>query len=182
MFGLTLGLLTLFAASRRVLGWVVAAATLAGILHPAVARLACRLPRGLAVAVVAVAAVGVVAVVAWRAVDDVADQTDRLRRAAPAAARRVEAGEGRVAELARQARLAERTERFVDEVPERLRGGRPAQALRSAATRGVAYLATFVLTVSIAALSVAAAAVDELAPGDAPVAGTADAAAPLPRS
>ncbi|HVM02944.1 MAG TPA: AI-2E family transporter [Acidimicrobiales bacterium] len=147
MFGLTLGLLALFAASRRVLGWVVAAAALAGILHPAVSRLARRLPRGLAVAVVAVAAVGAVAVVAWRTVDEVADQTDRLRRAAPAAARRVEAGEGRVAELARQARLAERTERFVDEVPERLRGGRPAQALRSAATRGVAYLATFVLTV-----------------------------------
>ena len=37
MFGLTLGFLTMFAASRRVLGWVVAAATIAGVVHPLVA-------------------------------------------------------------------------------------------------------------------------------------------------
>ena len=147
MFGLTLGLLGMFAASRRVLGWLVAAATIAGVVHPLVARLARRMPRGVAVALVALAALASVGLVAWRTVDDVGDQTDRLRRAAPAAAQRVEGGDGRVAELAREAELAERTERFVEEVPERLRGGTPAQALRAAATRGVAYLATFVLSV-----------------------------------
>ena len=147
LFGLTLALLGIFAASRRVLGWVLAAATVAGLLHPLVERLSRRIPRALAVAVVVVSALGSIGVVAWRIVDDVGDQTDRLRRAAPATARRIERGDGRLAELAREAKLAERTERFVDEVPERLRGGSPAQALRSAATRGVAYLATAVLSV-----------------------------------
>jgi predicted PurR-regulated permease PerM len=42
--------------------------------------------------------------------------------------------------------LAERVERLVEDAPERLRGGTPAEALRAAATRGVAFLATGVLT------------------------------------
>ena len=147
LFGLTLALLGVFAASRRVLGWVVAAATIAGVIQPVVARLGRRVPRGVAVAMVAVTVVGSLGVVAWRIVDDVGDQTVRLRRAAPDAARRLERGEGRVAELAREAELAERIERFVEQVPERLRGGAPGEALRAAATRGVAYLATFVLAV-----------------------------------
>lgn len=147
MFGLTLGFLAVLAASRRVLGWVVAAATIAGVVHPVAARLARRMPRGLAVLLVAVTALGSVGVAAWRIVDDVGDQTGRLREAAPEAARRVERGEGRLAELAREADLAERTQRFVEEVPERLRGGTPAEAFRAAATRGVAYLATVVLSI-----------------------------------
>lgn len=147
MFGLTLALLGLLAASRRVLGWVVAAATIAGLLHPVVAAVRRRMPRGVAVLVVVGTSLATVGVVAWQVVDDVRDQTDRLREAAPASARRIENGEGRVAELAREADLSVRAQRFVDEVPERLRGGTPGQALRSAATRGVAYLATFVLSI-----------------------------------
>ena len=147
MFGLTLGFLAMFAASRRVLGWLVAAATIAGVVQPVVARLSRRVPRGVAVLLVAALAVGSVGVVAWRIVDDVSDQTDRLRRAAPEAAERIERGDGRVAELAREAELSERTERFVEQVPERLRGGTPAEALRAAATRGVSYLATLVLSI-----------------------------------
>ena len=147
LFGATLGLLGLLAASRRVLGWVLAAAAIAGLLHPLVVALRRHVHRGLAVLLVAAAAVTTVGVVAYRVVDDVRDQTERLSRAAPAAARRLEADEGRLAELAREADLSERTQRFVDEVPERLRGGTPAQALRAAATRGVAYLATLVLSV-----------------------------------
>lgn len=147
MFGLTLGFLAMFAASRRVLGWLVAAATIAGVVQPVVARLSRRVPRGVAVLLVAALGVGSVGVVAWRIVDDVSDQTDRLRRAAPEAAERIERGDGRVAELAREAELAERTERFVEQVPERLRGGTPGEALRAAATRGVSYLATLVLSI-----------------------------------
>jgi predicted PurR-regulated permease PerM len=147
LFGLVLALLAVLAASRRVLGWVATAATLAGLLYPIVARLDRRMPRGAAVGLVALLTVALSGLVVYRVVDDIGDQTDRLRRAAPAAARRLENDEGRLAELAREADLAQRTQRFVDEVPERLRGGTPAQALRSAATRGVAYLATFVLTI-----------------------------------
>ena len=147
LLGLTLAFLGLVASSRRVLGWVVAAATIAGLVHPLVVRLGRRLPRGLAVAVVVLLTVATVGMTAYQVVDDLRDQTDRLRSAAPAAARRLENDDGRLADLAREAKLAERTQRFVDEVPERLRGGTPAQAFRAAATRGVAYLATGVLSI-----------------------------------
>ena len=147
LLGMTLGLLGLVAASRRVLGWMAAAATIAGLVHPLVARLGRLVPRGVAVAAVVLVSLATVGLAAYRVVDDVRDQTDRLRTSAPAAARRLERDDGRVGELAREAKLAERTQRFVDEVPERLRGGTPAQALRSAATRGVAYLATGILSI-----------------------------------
>ena len=147
LFGLTLAFLGLVASSRRVLGWVAAAATIAGLVHPVVTRLGRRLPRGLAVATVVLVSLLAVGITAYQVVDDVRDQTDRLRSAAPAAARRLENDDSRLADLAREANLAERTQRFVDEVPERLRGGTPAQALRSAATRGVAYLATGILSI-----------------------------------
>ncbi|MGI8685379.1 MAG: AI-2E family transporter [Acidimicrobiales bacterium] len=147
LLGLTLALLGLVAASRRVLGWMAAAAAIAGILYPLVTRLARRLPRGLAVALVALTTLATVGITAWQVVDDVREQTDRLRTSAPAAARRIERDDGRLAELAREAKLAERTQRFMDEVPERLRGGTPAQALRSAATRFLSYLATGILSI-----------------------------------
>ncbi|MDP9387524.1 MAG: AI-2E family transporter, partial [Actinomycetota bacterium] len=147
LLGLTLAVLALLSASRRVLGWVAAAAAIAGLAWPAVARLGRHVPRGVAVAVVVLAGVGVAGVTTWRVVEGIGDETKRLRRAAPAAVRRIEQRDGRLAELAREARLAQRTRRFVEEVPERLRGGTPAEALRAAATRGVAYLATGVLSV-----------------------------------
>jgi predicted PurR-regulated permease PerM len=49
--------------------------------------------------------------------------------------------------LARDFKLEERTRRFVKEVPVRLRGGTAAEALRAAGSRGVAFLATTVLTI-----------------------------------
>lgn len=144
LLGITLVLLRVVAASQRVLGWVLAAAAIAGLLHPLVAALARRLPRGLAVAVVGIGAAASVGFVAYNLVDGIVGEMNRLEQAAPAAARRVEA-KGRFADVARDLHLAERTRRFVEEAPERLRGGTPAEALRSAATRGVAYLATGVL-------------------------------------
>lgn len=146
LLGLTLALLRLAMAAQRVLGWVLAAAALAGLLHPLVARLARRLPHGLAVAIVALGVAASVGVVAYELVGELARETARLRREAPAAADRLERSTGGLAEVARDVHLARRTSRFVDEVPERLRGGTPAEAVRAAATRGVAYLATAVLT------------------------------------
>ncbi|MGH9164722.1 MAG: hypothetical protein ACRDZW_04305, partial [Acidimicrobiales bacterium] len=146
LFGLMLLALRMLAASQRVLGWLLAAVALAGLLHPLVARLDRRLPRGLAVALVMVGTVGGTGLVAYSVFDGISDEAARLSRAAPQAAQRLERGEGRLAELARSAKLSERVGRFVDELPYRLRGGTPAQAFRSAATRGVAYLATGVLS------------------------------------
>jgi predicted PurR-regulated permease PerM len=145
-FGLTLALLRLVGAAQRVLGWIVVAAVLAGLLHPLVTRLQQHMPRGLAVAVVMVGLVAATGATVYGLIDDVRRETRRLQAAAPERARRLERSE-RFGELARDLRLEQRTRRFVDEVPERLRGGTPAEALRAAATRGVAFLATGVLTI-----------------------------------
>src|SRR5690606_815284 len=134
------------AASTRVIGWVLAAAILAALLHPAVEVLDRRLPRGLALAVVMVAGLSVVGLVSYAVVDEVTSQVNELQDALPRAARRVERSE-RFGEVARELRFADRAESFVDELPERLRGGEVDEALRSAATRGVAFLATTVLTI-----------------------------------
>lgn len=144
--GLTLALLRAIDASKRVIGWIIVAAVMAGLLHPVVTRLERHMRRGLAVGLVMLLLVGSAAAVVYSLVDDVRTQTRRLQQAAPERARQLEQSE-RYGELARDLDLEERTRRFVDEVPERLRGGTPAEAIRAAATRGVAYLATGVLTV-----------------------------------
>jgi len=146
LLGATLGLLAMAAAAQRVIGWMLVAAALAGLLHPLVRVLERRLPRGVAVLVVMGAVVATVAAVAYDLVDDIGIETRRLQAAAPARARELERSE-RFGGLARDLDLADRTARFLDELPERLRGGTPAEALRAAATRGVAFLATGVLTV-----------------------------------
>lgn len=144
IFGATLALLSALDASKRVLGWLVVAAIVAALLHPVVGMLEGRLPRGLAIVVAVVGVLGSLGVVGYGVVQDVSDQVDRLERAAPQAAREIARSE-RFGDLAEEIDLVDRVERFVSEVPDRLRGGDPAEALRSAATRGVAFLATGVL-------------------------------------
>jgi predicted PurR-regulated permease PerM len=146
MLGLTIGLLALVAASARVIGWVLAAAILAGLLHPVRAALARRIHRGLALAVVVIVSLGVAAALVWAVVDDVAEQVDELQRALPRAARQLERSET-FGETAQELRLSERASSFVAQLPERLRGGEVQDAIRSAATRSIAFLATAVLTV-----------------------------------
>jgi predicted PurR-regulated permease PerM len=146
IFGVTLGLLALVAAAQRVIGWILVAATLAGLLHPLVSLLARRLPRALATAVVMVSVVAALGAVGYGLVDDIGRQTRRLQQAGPERAAQLERSP-RYGGFARDARLAERTDNFLRHLPERLRGGTTAEALRAAATRGVAFLATGVLTV-----------------------------------
>jgi len=145
LLGLMLLVLRLVEASQRVLGWILAAAGIAGLLHPVAARLGRRFPRGAAVGLVWLGGLVGLGLVGYGMVGGVVREMARLERAAPEAARRLEE-RGRFSELARDLRLSEGTRRFVREAPERLRGGTPAEALRSAATRGVAYLATAVLS------------------------------------
>jgi predicted PurR-regulated permease PerM len=146
LLGATLAVLRLVAASGRVLGWIVAAMLLAGLLHPAVAALQGRVRRGVALLLVVASTLAVVGFVAWAVVDDVVDEVEELQQEVPRAARELERSE-RFGRTARDIDLADRAQEFVDELPERLRGGNVEDALRSAATRGVAFLATFVLTV-----------------------------------
>lgn len=145
LFGLTLVLLRMVAASQRVLGWMIAAGALAGLLHPIATRLDRRMPRGIAVLIVMTGTLGSIGVVGYGLVDGMVREFHSLQQVAPQQAARLER-EGRFAEAAREIQLADRVRELVNSAPERLRGGTPAEALRSAATRGVAYLATFVLT------------------------------------
>jgi predicted PurR-regulated permease PerM len=146
LLGATLVVLRLVAASGRVLGWIVAAMLLAGLLHPAVAALDRRLHRGAALFLVVFGTLAVAGLIVWAVVDDIVEEVEELQTAVPRAARELERSE-RFGRTARDVDLADRAQDFVDELPERLRGGSVQDALRSAATRGVAFLATFVLTI-----------------------------------
>jgi predicted PurR-regulated permease PerM len=145
ILGATLVALRMFAAATRVLGWVLVATVLAGLLHPVIAALDRRLPRGLAIVTVAVGLVALVALVTYGAVDDLQGELRRLQDAAPEAAAELERSES-LGEFATEFQLSARVREFTQELPERLRGGDAAAALRSAATRFVAFLATGVLT------------------------------------
>lgn len=133
-----------FLAAKRPLGWLLVAILLAALLHPVVERLARHLPRGLAIAVVALGGLAIVGGITYRGIDEVRTQADRIERAAPAAARDLQRSE-RFGEFARQAQLEDKVTTFVEELPDRLRGGDTVDALRSAASRGAAFVATFVL-------------------------------------
>ena len=146
MLGLTLAAIGLVASSARVIGWILAAAVFAGLLHPAVESLGHHIPRALALAAIVLVSLGVAVGVGYAVVDDLASQLHELQRAVPSAAREIEQSH-RFGKAAREMHLAEKAKTFVDQIPERLRGGNVQEALRSAATRGVAFLATGVLTI-----------------------------------
>lgn len=145
MLGATLVVLRVLAASTRVIGWMLAAAVAAALLHPVVDGLARRIPRAVAVLVVALAVLGAAGAIGYSVVDTIVRETRNVQESAPDAARRLERSD-RWGDLATDFDLADRTRTFVDDIPERLRGGTPADAVRAAATRGVAFLATGVLT------------------------------------
>lgn len=145
LIGLTLLALRMVAAAERVIGWMLVAAAVAGLLDAGVRRLVARgWPRGRAVLVLAALTLAGIGVTTYRVVDDVQRGTALLQRAAPDAAQRIEESE-RFGEVATTLRLRDRTEEFMKKLPDRLRGGTAADALRSAATRGVAFLTTSVL-------------------------------------
>jgi predicted PurR-regulated permease PerM len=146
LVGLTLLVLRMTAAAARVIGWMLVAATLAGLLEPVVRRLVARgWPRGRAVLLIAGLGLLLVGLVTYRVVDDVQRGTRRLQRAAPEAAARLEDSR-RFGDVAAAVHLSDRTTTFMHDLPARLRGGTTADALRSAATRGVAFLTTSVMT------------------------------------
>ena len=144
-YGLTMLLLRVVASAERVIGWMLVAAAVAGLLYPVLETLSRWLPRGVAVLLIAVGGLATIGLVTYGVVEDVRSATAALQREAPAAAERLEQSQ-RFGELARTVELRTRVEHFVEQVPERLRGGTPAEALRAATTRGVAFLTTSVLT------------------------------------
>jgi predicted PurR-regulated permease PerM len=146
LFAVTLASLSVFSASRRVIGWLVAAAVVAGLLYPAVEGLGRHMRRGFALLIVLLIVAGVLSIIAYGFVDDVRRETERLQRAAPKAAQEIESSR-RFGQAAREFHLAERTQQFVDQLPSRLVGGTGSEVARAVATRFVAYLASTVLMI-----------------------------------
>ncbi|MDQ3643770.1 MAG: hypothetical protein M3450_20450, partial [Actinomycetota bacterium] len=112
MFGATLALLAVVAAAQRVIGWILVAATLAGLLHPLVSMVARRIPRAVATGVVMLLLVGTLGAAGYGVVDDVQRETRRLQEAGPERVRQIEASE-RFGDIASDMRLSERTDRFL---------------------------------------------------------------------
>lgn len=139
-------LLALTRASARVIGWMAAAASVAALLEPMVDSLARRMRRGVAVLLTALLVFATIGGIAFFTINDVVREVRALQRVAPQRALALERSE-RFGPAARSFDLAERTRTAVKEIPERLRGGSNAEAIRAAGTRGVAYLATTVFTV-----------------------------------
>ncbi|HEV7888518.1 MAG TPA: AI-2E family transporter [Acidimicrobiales bacterium] len=144
LFGAMLVGLRVLAASERVVGWVLAAMAVAGLLHPYVNVLAHKLPRGLAVIVAGLLALGSTAVIVYAIADGVVREYHEVQEAAPLRAQELEQ-HGRFHNSLRDFELSRRVKQIVDQAPDRLRGGTPADAIRAAATRGIAFLATGIL-------------------------------------
>ena len=144
--GVTFLALRMAVAAARVLGWIAAAAAIALLLTPVVERLHRRMPRGLAVLVVALVTLGGAGLAGYGVGASLVRQYQGVRSAIPQVVERVERSE-RFGDVARDAKLSQRAREFVDAIPERLRGGEPAEAVRAAATRGVAFVITAILSI-----------------------------------
>lgn len=147
VFALTLLVMRVISAAGRVIGWMLVAAAIAGLLHPLVDFLGRRMKRGAAAVLVMLATVVIGGFVVRGMVTDVVRETERLKVTAGEAAARLEHGHGGFAGFAASVRLQERTVRFMRLVPDQLSGGgTAAEKIRANATRGVAFLATFILS------------------------------------
>lgn len=133
-----------FWRAHRVLGWLVVAVLLAGLIHPVVTYLSRWMRRWLAVVLVLFGIGTSAGLLAYGTIGDVQLETARLQRVAPEAALRIERS-ATFGKTARDLQLAQRVKEFVDELPSRLAGGDTGTVIRSAATRTLAYLATGVL-------------------------------------
>src|SRR4051794_25036115 len=78
MLALAIAGLAMLAASARVIGWMLVAATFAGLLSPIVNALARHMPRGLALALVVGLMLALTGLIAYRVVDDINEQLHEL--------------------------------------------------------------------------------------------------------
>jgi len=147
VFGLALTvlLLRILHSSERVIAWVLVAMAVAALVYPAVEWLAHfkYIPRGVAILITVILGLGSIGFLGYRIVNDVSDAMSSLQEAAPKRAAELE----RDSDFFREIKLEERVTKLVDEIPTRLAGGEPTEALRTNATRGVAFVAGLILTI-----------------------------------
>src|SRR3954447_8282590 len=103
------------------------------------------MPRALAVFLTVVVILGSIGMVTYSIIDALVRETHALQDIAPDVGRDLENSK-RFGDLAQRLKLSERLPKLAKEVPSRLQGGDTTEALRAAATRGVAFLVTGVLS------------------------------------
>jgi predicted PurR-regulated permease PerM len=133
-------------SSIRVLGWLVAAAVVAALLHPAVALLSRVVPRAVALITVVLVTIAAIGGLVYATIDHLRQEATKLQEAAPEAATSIERS-ARFGDAARRFGLTDRVTELVKELPSRVTGGTGDQSITAAATRGFAYVAGIVLTV-----------------------------------
>lgn len=126
-----------FVDAQRPLGWVVACAVVALLLHPLVTLCARHLPRALAVVTVLVVIVGLISLLGFAVAREVTESLDELAVEAPRAA----AGLERQYRWAVEVGVAERVQGLVGELDERIRDG----AVSGAANTLPTYVVTGIL-------------------------------------
>lgn len=127
----------MFVDAHRSLGWVVACAVVALMLHPAVSFLSRRLPRPLAILTVLLAVIAVLGLLGVGVVTEVTDSLEELVAAAPQAASGLEDRYDWAADIG----VAERVERFVSQLDQRIRDSAVSEAASTLPT----YLVTGIL-------------------------------------
>ena len=135
---------------RRALGWVVGAIILAALLLPAVTLAAKVMPRPLAIFIVFGTFLATTGFVGFVTARTVTEQSEKLQVIVPDRARELE-NSSRFGDIASRLELSHRAEQFVQAIPNRLRGGDANEAIRSAATRGLAFFVTAIMTLFLLA-------------------------------
>jgi predicted PurR-regulated permease PerM len=143
LLALTVLMLEIAQHSERVIAWVLIAGAFAMLVYPVVEFGARWVPRGVVVLLLAILALSTIGFVGYRIVNDVTSATTRIQRAAPERAAELEKN----SDLLQKVELRQHVQQFVDDIPKRLAGGSATKALESAATRGVAFVAGFILTI-----------------------------------
>jgi predicted PurR-regulated permease PerM len=143
--GLTFLLLEIARDAERVIAWALSAMAIAALVYPAIDWLAHFrfVPRALAVLFTALLMLGAIGFAGYKIVNDVTDAMSSLQQAAPQRAGELEKN----SEFFREIKLQERVTKLVDAIPTRLAGGNAPQAIESAASQGVAFVAGFILTI-----------------------------------
>ena len=143
MLALTVLMLEIAQHSERVIAWVLIAGAFAVLVYPVVEFGARWMPRGIVVLVLAIVALTTIGFLGYRIVNDVTSATTRIQKAAPERAAQLEKN----SDLLRKIELRKHVQQIVDNIPKRLAGGSATKALESAANRGVAFVAGFILTI-----------------------------------
>jgi predicted PurR-regulated permease PerM len=143
--GVTFLFLEIARDAERVIAWALSAMAIAALIRPAVVWLAHFrfIPRALAVVMIALVMLGTIGFVGYKIVNDVSDAMSSLQQAAPQRAGELEKN----SDFFREIKLKERVTHLVDAIPQRLAGGAAPEAIKSAATQGVAFLAGLILTI-----------------------------------